>query len=72
MAKKKAQPNKDTAPANRHKEIDETTTDPFERAARVQTETSNDGRFSTYEVAPKKDPRDGDLILQYRGEPKKD
>jgi len=57
---------------NRHKEIDETTADPFERAARVQTETSSDGRFSTYEVAPKKDPRDGDLILQYRGAPKED
>ena len=33
--------------------------------------TSNDGRFSTYEVAPKNDPRDGDLILQQRGTPDK-
>jgi hypothetical protein len=64
--KKKAEASRK---AGLHKEIDETTTDPFERAARVQTETSNDGRFSTYEVAPKKDPRDGDLILQYRGAP---
>jgi hypothetical protein len=56
--------------ANKHKEIDRSEDDPFERAARVQTETSNDGKFSTYELAPKKDPRDGDLILQYRGEPK--
>lgn len=46
--------------------------DPFESAARVQEETSNDGRFSTYEVARKKDPRDGDLILQHRGAPQED
>lgn len=57
---------------NRHKELDEKVDDPFVRAARVSEETSSDGRFSTYEVAPKKDPRDGDLILQYRGVPKKD
>jgi hypothetical protein len=57
---------------NRHKQIDDTVDDPFERAARVQTETSSDGKFSTTVVAPKKDPRDGDLILQYRGAPKED
>lgn len=55
---------------NRHKEIDEKVDDPFERGRRVQEETSNDGKFSIYEVAPKKDPLAGDLILQYRGEPK--
>lgn len=37
--------------------------------SRETERTSSDGRFSTYEVAPKKDPRDGDLILQQRGEP---
>jgi hypothetical protein len=57
--------------ANRQKEIEQKVDDPFERAARVQEETSNDGKFSTYEYAPKKDPRDGDLILQYRGAPKR-
>jgi hypothetical protein len=67
--KKKAAAAGKSGGASRHKEIDEQTTDPFERAARVQT--SNDGKFSTYEIAPKNDPRDGDLILQYRGEPKK-
>ena len=61
MAKKKAD--------NRHKQIDQETSDDTERAARVWEETSSDGKFSTYEVAPKKDPRDGDLILQYRGTP---
>ncbi len=55
---------------NKHKEIESEEADLFKRHARVQVETSNDGKFSTYEVAPKKDPRDGDLILQYRGEPK--
>lgn len=54
-----------------HKELDKTVKDPLKRAARVSEETSSDGKFSTYELAPKKDPRDGDLILQYRGEPKK-
>lgn len=58
--------------ANRHKELDQSVEDPSERAARVAEETSSDGKFSTYELAPKKDPRDGDLILQYRGEPKED
>ncbi len=56
--------------SNKHKEIDKKEDDPFVRSARVTEETSSDGRFSTYELAPKKDPRDGDLILQYRGEPK--
>lgn len=37
----------------------------------IQETTSSDGKFSTYEYAEKKDPRDGDLILQHRGEPKK-
>ena len=55
--------------ANRQKEIEQSVDDRFERAARVQEETSSDGRFSTYEVAPKKDPLDGDLILQFRGAP---
>ncbi len=44
--------------------------DPFTRSARVSEETSSDGKFSEYEIAPKQDPLDGDLILQYRGEPK--
>ena len=52
------------------KTIEKSDEDVFQKRARVQQETSNDGKFSTYEVAPKKDPRDGDLILQYRGEPK--
>ena len=52
------------------KKIEKQAKDVHERIARVEKETSNDGKFSTYEVAPKKDPRDGDLILQYRGEPK--
>jgi hypothetical protein len=55
---------------NKHKEIDAQESDPSTRSARVAEETSNDGKFSTYEYAPKKDPRDGDLILQWRGEPK--
>ena len=38
----------------------------------VLEQTSSDGKFSTYEVAPKKDPLAGDLILQYRGAPKED
>lgn len=54
---------------NLHKQIDENEDDPFVAAARVSEETSSDGKFSTYEVAPKKDARDGDLILQYRGKP---
>lgn len=53
------------------KEIDKSG-EPLTRAARVSEETSSDGKFSTYELAPKKDPRDGDLHLQYRGEPKED
>jgi hypothetical protein len=57
--------------ARSQKEIEKSIKDPFERAAAVQEETSSDGKFSTYELAPKKDPRDGDLILQYRGAPKK-
>lgn len=52
-----------------HKEIDRQEEDDTTRAARVWSETSSDGKLSTYELAPKKDPRDGDLILQYRGEP---
>jgi hypothetical protein len=55
--------------ANRHQEIDRTVDDPAERAARVQEETSNDGRFSTYERVPGRFPEDGDLIVQYRGAP---
>lgn len=55
-----------------HKEIDRQEKDPLARAARVSEETSSDGKFSTYELAPKKDSLDGDLILQYRGEPKQD
>lgn len=54
---------------NRHKEIDETVDDEVKRPV-VLEETSSDGKFSTYEYAPKKDPRDGDLIQQYRGVPK--
>jgi hypothetical protein len=54
---------------NRHKELDKKVEDGTERAALVWEQTSSDGRFSTYELAPKKDPRDGDLTLQYRGEP---
>lgn len=56
---------------NKHKEIDQSDSEPLAKAARVSEETSNDGKFSTYEVAEKKDPRDGDLILQYRGKPDK-
>jgi hypothetical protein len=55
---------------NVHKHLDESVQDPAERRALVQQQTSNDGRFSTYEVTPKNDPRDGDLILQYRGAPR--
>lgn len=43
----------------------------FTEVAKEKERTSNDGRFSTYEYAPKNDPRDGDLILQQRGEPDK-
>ena len=43
----------------------------YTEVALEKERTSNDGRFSTYEVTPKKDPRDGDLILQQRGEPSK-
>ncbi len=65
MAKKKQANNK-------HKEIESQTDDPFTRSARVSEETSSDGKFSTYEIAPKKNPLDGDLIVQYRGAPKED
>ena len=58
--------------ANRHKEIEQSEKDPFARSARVQEETSSDGKFSTYEVAPKNDPLAGDLILQWRGAPERD
>ena len=43
----------------------------FEEVAREQEQTSNDGKFSTYEVTEKADPRDGDLIIQHRGKPSK-
>lgn len=43
----------------------------FTEVAEEIERTSSDGRFSTYEVAPKKDPLAGDLILQQRGEPDK-
>lgn len=43
----------------------------YTEVARELEETSNDGRFSTYEVTEKKDPRDGDLIVQHRGKPEK-
>ena len=43
----------------------------YTEVAREKERTSNDGRFSTYAVAPKKDPLAGDLILQQRGEPDK-
>lgn len=56
---------------NKQKEIEASDRDVFEKHAAIQEQTSNDGKFSEYEVAPKKDPRDGDLILQYRGAPKK-
>lgn len=52
-----------------HKQIEREESDEFAKAARISEETSSDGKFSSYEIAPKKDPRDGDLILQYRGEP---
>ena len=52
------------------KKIEKETKNVWDRTARVEKETSNDGKYSTYEVAKKNDPRDGDLILQYRGEPK--
>ena len=55
------------AKKNLHKQIDDSDAEPLAKAARVSEETSSDGKFSTYEVAPKKDARDGDLILQYRG-----
>lgn len=54
---------------SKHKQIDKQEKDPFVRGSRVSEETSSDGKFSSYEVAPKKDPRDGDLILQWRGAP---
>lgn len=60
---------KPAADAALQKQIEQETEDPFDRAGRVAAETSSDGRFSSYEVAPKNDPRDGDLILQYRGAP---
>jgi hypothetical protein len=56
---------------SKQKEIESKEDDPFAAHARVQEETSSDGKFSTYERAPKKDARDGDLILQYRGAPEK-
>jgi hypothetical protein len=57
---------------NKQREIESKDHDnPFEKNAEVQEETSNDGKFSEYELAPKKDPRDGDLHLQYRGAPRK-
>jgi hypothetical protein len=58
MAKKDSRPDK---PAPRD----------FTEVAREIEETSNDGRFSTYEVTKKSDPRDGDLIVQHRGKPDK-
>lgn len=58
------------AKQNLHKQIEDQTDDPFERSARVQEETSNDGKFSTYERVPGRFPEDGDLILQWRGAPK--
>lgn len=63
----------DTAsqPRNKHKEIDANVDDQLKRPE-VLEQTSSDGKFSTYELAPKKDPLAGDLILQYRGEPKQD
>ncbi len=64
--------SKDRQPANRQKEIERQEDDPFARRARVQEETSSDGKFSTYEIAPKTDPLAGDLILQYRGAPSED
>jgi hypothetical protein len=67
MPRKKAK-----AQEPKQKEIESSTDDPFEAHARVQEETSSDGKFSTYELAPKKDPLAGDLILQHRGEPKAD
>jgi hypothetical protein len=68
MAKAKSK----KAPANKQKEIESRDHDnPFEKNAEVQEETSSDGKFSEYEYAPKKDARDGDLILQYRGAPRK-
>jgi hypothetical protein len=60
---------KNKAAGNRHKEIEQSTDDPFERAARVQEETSNDGKFSTYERVSTPNPEDADLILQWRGAP---
>lgn len=43
----------------------------YTEVARELEETSNDGKFSTYEVTKKNDPRDGDLIIQHRGKPSK-
>ena len=51
----------------KQKEIERQEDDPFRAHARVQQETSNDGKFSTYERV--KVPG-GELILQYRGAPK--
>lgn len=73
MAAKKNRPAGDPpAGPPGQREIEAETTDRDERIARVAAETSSDGRFSTYEVAPKRDPRDGDLIVQYRGAPRED
>jgi hypothetical protein len=60
------------AEKNLHKRIEEETDSPFERSARVSEETSSDGKFSEYEVAPKQNPEDGTLIQQWRGEPRDD
>jgi hypothetical protein len=57
------------AKKNPHKRIEQETDSPFERSARVSEETSSDGKFSEYEVAPKRNPEDGTLIQQYRGAP---
>jgi hypothetical protein len=43
----------------------------FTEVARELEVTSSDGKFSTYEVTEKADPRDGDLIIQHRGKPSK-
>jgi hypothetical protein len=47
------------AKKNLHKRIEQETDSPFERSARVSEETSSDGKFSEYEVAPKQNPEDG-------------
>ena len=43
----------------------------YTEVARELEETSSYGKFSTYEVTKKNDPRDGDLIIQHRGKPSK-